>query len=252
MSDAFYIRLRLEAPPNAKQVKGIRALFPELASQPPATLMKRLRSGAEPVVATVGAQRAQRLRAELLALEIPSEIYGIDDYGPAYLRKLLPAPPAWGAARERGEFVFMPSFSPEVVLRMWKHGTADHAHLAALDTNVFVAHFNVARWLREEGEIPEEAKKADESVVVDSVDAVLGYRLPSMPRGWDSCAIADGILVYVCLETSEGRQEHTYSSPAADHLPRAHAFLKQVLEVSRYLNGLESHRRLAELQRELD
>jgi hypothetical protein len=134
--DRHCIRLRFAASPDATQLEMLRATFPHLAELAPSTLRERLSE--RPVVVLRGVfsrVEGDAVVKQLADVGLEAELFG-NDYGLPYLRRTLPAPnPTWEPAETALEVVFRPSFTPEVIVRLWTHESRARLQLGSLNTH---------------------------------------------------------------------------------------------------------------------
>ncbi|MBO6940333.1 MAG: hypothetical protein JJ863_35495 [Deltaproteobacteria bacterium] len=193
----------------------------------------------------------------LSAVGVGIELVSDEDYG-AYVAALLPKPPeSWSRSQHALELVCRPSFSPEVVIRLWSDAETSRLQLASLGTSIWLRRFNLPPWLRPRARRvalrgsgkPKEPTVPPEVPHAESVDAPgalplieMGLRLPQPAAtagldGMNVTLIARGESETITREVWSPRPE----DPAFELLQRVHGLASQ------QLSDPESRRRLDEL-----
>lgn len=245
MDDQQRVRLTLDGPVTPAQLRRLRAEFPPLGAVPPGALRERLSACSRFVVGNIATSDSlgvlARLREEGLFVELARE------YGTEYLRQVLPGPLEWLSATERAEVIFMPAFSPEVVVRFWS-GSGIRMHLASLNVMASDRHFSVARWLTSASEDagPEEVLH-EESGASSFGLGVFTDALPPLAVSDPAVGIIDGISVHLVMEAAEKRAERSFHSATPSEQPAAHAWLMRVLSAASCLTSSESRERLRDV-----
>jgi len=145
------VRLRLH--PNEvtmAQLGVIQRVVPALGSIALPVLRDRLRASDTVVVGDLA--ETSGLDA-LTSCGLVAELVDLDDYN-SHVRRNLPPPrePAWSSARATLEVVVLPSFSDELVIRLWEVGDRGQLQLGSLGIQIWGRHFCRARWTFSTGE----------------------------------------------------------------------------------------------------
>lgn len=213
--------------------------------------MERLSACSRFVVGSVQRADSARVLATLQNVGLSCELRG--EYGADYLRKLLSAPAAWTSANERGEVVFLPSFSPEFVLRFWREGGGVHLHLATLNLLIYHRHFGgAARWLTSASVDAGPMEVAHEEFA-DAPSAFAGVFAETLPPNAAEnrrAVIFDGMPLEVRIETAGKRADRSFHAPLQSE-PEAHAWLNRLLEAASCFTSAETRKRLHEVRRYL-
>ncbi len=260
MAEHLTVRLSLSGPPTNAQLVGLRGVFPNLALMPPAELRTHLVEWPVCVVGSVAASDSGPLAERVAALDVGIEFVAHGDYQPDYVASLMPGPPgSWETSDTSLELVFCPSFSPEVVVRLWEGQATSRAQLVSLGVSIWVRRFNPPPWLRakrravhapglatrEEPPVPPERPHA-ECVAVASigplVDLALGLAKPASTQG------IDGMTIRVTARRGTRTEVRELWSPGPDTNPEAFELLQRAHSLaSEGLHEPQSRRRLEEL-----
>ncbi|MCA9612611.1 MAG: hypothetical protein R3B99_29050 [Polyangiales bacterium] len=273
--DRYGIRLRFTAPPDETQLERLRATFPHLAELAPATLRERLSEQSVVVLRGLFSRdEGDAVVLQLANVGLDAEPFG-NDYGLPYLRRELPAPDAtWESAETALEVVFRPSFTPEVIVRLWTHDARDRLQLSSYNALVYHEHFGAPHWQNEDlyprrerkirkrrrgrslwEDLPLDPPPArelpsEESANVPSLALFeAAERIPNVPRRLG----IDGMLIDVELRRGERHETRELWSPRASDAPEAFDLLRRIHALAWLrLTKRESRRRLEELHSWLD
>lgn len=242
------LRLRLQGPVTPAQLRCLRAVFPPLAVIPPAALRQRLSTCSYFVVGSVAQTDSTQALARLCEAGLNcslTERYDVD-----YVRRILQAPPAWASAKERGEVVFMPSFSPELILRFWNDERGRHMHLSRLNVMIGHRHFSLARWLTSTSEEagPEEVLHEEQTSAPAALASIFVDALPSEAAPTPGYILTDGMPLHVRLEAAGHRAARRFHSPGQSELPEAYAWLMRVLNAASCFTSPESREGLRDIK----
>lgn len=243
------LRVVLDGPPSIEQLRALRFVQPRLAELPPQELQRYLGRRRIWVIADLCVDDFDRTRAELERVGIHAELTSFADYTPEYLRRVLPpAPPEWDRSEQRLEVVFRPSFSPEVILRLFRDGSRCTLQLASMSTSVWERHFNAPEWLEIRRKVvmrsssprpsaspaapidaePEEPleQAIEETVLVDADDELFAaaHAVPALDAGFG----LDGMFVTMTSRRGSETVSRECWSPSTARCPALHRVLTRL------------------------
>lgn len=251
------VRITLKERPSPIQLKVLRELFPQLRQVSPATLRVRLATSLS-VVCHSDAEQIDALQRRAEETNIGLEFFDESDYTADYVRRTLPAPPpTWAHAENSIEAVFRPSFSPELIIRVWADKSKAHLQLASSNASMWCRMSSPPEWLlaaasEQSRQSAEQALDAEpllpieETVEVVPVDALFSLgRTLTQP---EATLGADGMMVAVEIRNGSGVRTIETWSPTHESAPDVFALLKELHTLAwETCTRPESRRRLEEL-----
>ena len=253
MRDVLSARILLDARPTTAALAGLRALFPSLAAVPVARMRAALDEWPVCVVGTVTRGDADALRAQVRALGIGIELFTDEDY-PTYVGALLPGSAECARASDACELLVLPSFSPELVIRLWIAEGRGHLQVASMGTSVWARRFDRPPWLGREHASPTDAAAPERpgtstgevpaSEVARLLEDAWSVVEPSRRAGLDGTSLV--------IEVRTGTRRRRIAAWSG-HRGGPFAVLARASALARScLSGVDGEQRLDELRQALD
>lgn len=207
------LRVHLDRPADARALAALRRAVPDLANQSLATLRRRLER--HPWFVVEAADLEGLVAAGLRVERVP-----VCDY--ETLVACLPPPFAgWSDASPRAEILFLPSFDPEVMIRL-AEGTVQ---LCTMSAPLGSSRFGISRWLIGDCDPPPPIEQPLDAVAESAIaDALLSKVDALRPRRAE--AVCDGMGVVVRTD----RRDVYFATPGPDRAPVAHRWLTATLD----------------------